>query len=150
MMKKMTIGEVKSSFSFFVPIQVRYSDIDGYLHVNNGIYFNYFEHARAAYLYKVCDWDIMTLGTVVANVNIDYFTPIHAHDSPVVYIKCTHVGNSSFVLEQVVLGQTHDGEEKIFAKASTTMVCIDMKTMKPVPVPKEYASKMKNSSSVAG
>lgn len=149
-MGKISIEEVKSTFSFFVPIQVRFSDIDGYLHVNNGIYFNYFEHARAEYLLKVCDWDIMAIGTVVANVNIDFFTPIHVHDLPSVYIKCTGIGNTSFTLEQVILGKDPKGEEKIFAKASTVMVAVDMKTMKPVPLPEEYASKMKNSSSVAG
>lgn len=142
-MKKYTIEEVKSSFSFFVPIQVRFSDIDGYMHVNNGIYFNYFEHARAQYLYEVCNWDIMAVGSVVANVNMNYFSPIHAQDSPVAYVNISHIGNTSFVMEQVILGKTQNGEEKIFASANVTMVSVDMKTMKPVPVPQEYVAKMK-------
>ena len=149
-MKKYTIEEVKASFSFSVSIQVRFSDIDGYMHVNNGIYFNYFEHARAQYLYQICNWDIMAVGSVVANVNMNYFSPIHAQDSPVTYVKILHIGNTSFVMEQVIMGTTLSGEEKIFASANVTMVSVDMKTMKPVPVPAEYIAKMKNSTLPAG
>lgn len=135
--------EVKASFAFSEPIQIRFSDIDGYLHVNNGIYFNYFEHARAMYLYKACNWDIMTIGTVVANVNIDYKRPIHFGDQVEAFVRCVKVGNSSFVLEQVIGGTTLQGEQVIFATAHTTMVAVDMKTMKPVPVPEDYVSKLK-------
>jgi len=141
-MKKYSVEEVKSYFSFFVPVQVRFSDIDGYMHVNNGVYFSYFEHARAAFLNKACDWDIMKTGTVVANINIDYRAPIHIFDLPKVYVRCTHVGNTSFVLEQVLMGATEKGAIKIFAQASTTMVSVDMPTMKPVAVPAHYALKM--------
>lgn len=141
-MKKYNPEDVKSSFTFSVPIQVRFSDIDGYMHVNNGIYFNYFEHARAEFLFRVCEWDIFKVGTVVANINIDFRTPVHIDDKPEVCVKCTWVGNTSFVLEQVLTGKTNDGEDKIFAQASTTMVFVDMNTMRPVPVPKDYASKL--------
>jgi acyl-CoA thioester hydrolase len=146
-MKKYNLEDVLSSFSFSAPIQVRFSDIDGYLHVNNGIYFNYFEHARAEFLFRVCNWDIFNTGTVVANINIDYRLPVHSDDKPEVFVKCTGIGNTSFVLEQVMIGKSKDGEQKIFAQASTTMVFVDMKTMRPLKVPKEYASKLMGESS---
>ena len=141
-MKKYSIEEVKSSFYFSVPVQIRYSDIDGYMHVNNGVYFSYFEHARAAFLYKVCDWNIMKTGTVVANINIDYLIPVHMFDLVKVYVRCTHIGRTSFVLEQVLMGNNEKGENIVFAQALTTMVSVDMQNMKPVPVPMEYALKM--------
>ena len=40
-------AELQREIEFSLPIQIKFSDIDGYLHVNNGVYFNYFEHARA-------------------------------------------------------------------------------------------------------
>ncbi|EIM74563.1 thioesterase superfamily protein [Nitritalea halalkaliphila LW7] len=142
MATKLSVEEVKASFAFSLPLQVRYSDIDGYMHVNNGVYFNYFEHARAMYLFKVCDWDILEIGSVVANIDIDFFRPIHVLDQPVCYVRCTQVGRSSFTLEQVILGLTAQGEEKVFARAHTIMVSVDMKTMQPVPVPAEYVDRM--------
>lgn len=142
MVKKYTAEEIKSSFTFSIPIQIRYSDIDGYMHVNNGVYFNYFEHARAQYLFQVCDWDILEIGTVVANINLDFFRPLHVFDLPIAYARCLEVGKSSFVLEQVLMGLTANGEEKVFASAMTTMVSVDMKSMRPTPVPSDYVSKM--------
>lgn len=143
-MNKYQSEEVKASFSFSLPIQVRFSDIDGYMHVNNGIYFNYLEHGRAAFLYQACGWDVMKVGTVVANINIDYRLPIHMLDRPEVFVKCSNIGNSSFVLEQVIMGETEKGDLRIFAQASTTMVAVDMKTMSPVRIPEEYASKLRD------
>jgi acyl-CoA thioester hydrolase len=143
-MNKYTVEDVKSSFSFSTPIQVKFSDIDGYLHVNNGIYFNYFEHARAIYLYKVCEWDMMSTGAVVANVNLNFVTPIHLMDKPSCYVRCVHLGKTSFVLEQVLMGTTDKGEEKIFAAGNITMVTVDMKTMKPTPIPEQYVVKIKD------
>ncbi|MCL6261274.1 acyl-CoA thioesterase [Aquiflexum sp. TKW24L] len=146
-MDKYKPEDVLSSFSFSIPIQVRFSDIDGYMHVNNGVYFNYFEHARAEFLFRVCEWDIFTTGTVVANINIDFRIPIHADDKPEAFVRCTKIGNTSFVLEQVLMGKSKSGEDKIFAQSSTTMVFVDMKTMRPVQVPKDYAAKLLGESS---
>lgn len=146
-MKKYSIEDVMSSFSFSVPVQVRFSDIDGYMHVNNGIYFSYFEHARASFLYEECGWDVMETGTVVANINIDYRLPIHALDKPSVYVRVKSMGNTSFVMEQIIMGKTHQGETKIFAQAETVMVSVSMKTMRPVPLPEVYRAKMEASSS---
>jgi acyl-CoA thioester hydrolase len=146
-MKKYSPEDVKSSFSFSVPLQVRFSDIDSYMHVNNGIFFNYLEHARASYLFEFCGWDILKIGTVVANIQIDYRLPIHIMDKPSVFVRCTKIGNSSFQLEQVVMGPTESGEEMVFAESETMMVAVDMNTMKPIPVPAEYAAKMIGDSS---
>lgn len=142
-MKTYSPQEIKADFTFFVPIQVKYSDIDGYMHVNNGIFFNYFEHARALYLFQVCEWDILETGTVVANITMDYFKPLHVLDKPIAYVRCIKIGTSSFVLEQVLMGTDTSGVEQVFASSTTTMVSVDMKTMKPTPIPEQHASKMK-------
>lgn len=140
-----SVEEVRASFSFFVPIQVRLSDIDGYMHVNNGIYFNYFEHARALFLFQHCGWYVMDIGTVVASIQIDYRKPIHAEDNPLVYVRCTEIGRSSFVLEQVIIANEKEGSGTVYAQAETTMVAVDLKLMRPVSVPEPYAAKLRSS-----
>ncbi|MBW3469884.1 acyl-CoA thioesterase [Arthrospiribacter ruber] len=149
MKDKYSLEDVKSSFSFSVPVQIRFSDIDGYMHVNNGIYFSFFEHARASFLYEVCGWDVMDIGTVVANINIAYKQPIHAFDEPLVYVRIKSVGNTSFVMEQVIMGMAKNQGERIFAHAETVMVAVSMKDMKPVPIPQKFRAKMESSASNA-
>lgn len=136
---------LKSQISFFTPIQIRFSDIDGYLHVNNGIYFSYFEHARAVFLHQVCDWNVMTIGTVVGRIEIDYIRPIHFEDQVEALVKCSRIGNTSFDLEQYLIGTDSNSDSYIFAKCKCVMVSVDMKTMRPVAVPEEYRLKLASS-----
>jgi acyl-CoA thioester hydrolase len=134
--------EIKSGFTFSTPVQVRFSDIDGYLHVNNGVYFSYFEHARAVFLYEVCGWNVMTIGTVVGRIEIDYLRPIHMEDQMEALVRCTRLGNSSFDLEQFLVGKDKSGTGHVFAKCRCVMVAVDMQTMRPVSVPEEYRLKL--------
>jgi len=135
-------AQLKSVIPFSTPIQIRFSDIDGYLHVNNGIYFNYFEHARAVFLYETCDWDVMNIGTVVGRIEIDYLRPIHLHDQVEALVRCTRVGNSSFDLEQFLVGTDSKGAAQVYSRSKCTMVAVDMHSMRPVAVPGEYRLKL--------
>ena len=94
------------------------------------------------FLYKIFELDILESGTVVASVQIDFYRPIHILDKPEGYVRCIKTGTTSFVLEQVLMGKTDSGKEYIFAKATTTMVFVDLETMKPKPIPEAYRSKL--------
>lgn len=133
---------LKDKFLFSIPIQIRFSDIDGYLHVNNGVYFSYFEHARAAFLDQVCAWDVLAVGAVVGRIEIDYLRSIHLEDKVEAFVRCSRIGNSSFDLEQILVGKDKQGAEVIFAKCRCVMISVDMKSMKPVAVPQEYREKL--------
>jgi len=135
-------AQLQSKFTFSTPIQLRFSDIDGYMHVNNGVYFSYFEHARAVFLYRVAGWNVMAVGTVVGRIEIDYLRPIHLEDQVEALVKCSRIGNSSFDLEQFLIGKDAKGNEHVFSKCHCVMVAVDMKTMKPVSVPSEYREKL--------
>lgn len=84
----------------------------------------------------------MTVGTVVGRIEIDYLRPIHLEDQVETLVKCTRLGNSSFDLEQVLIGKDKEGVEYVFSKCRCVMVAVDMQTMKPVPVPEEYRLKL--------
>ncbi|REG90598.1 acyl-CoA thioesterase [Algoriphagus antarcticus] len=141
-MMKPDPAQLQREIEFSLPIQIRFSDIDGYMHVNNGVYFNYFEHARAVFLFQVCDWNVMEVGTVVGRIEMDYYRPIHIDDTVKALVKCSRVGNSSFDLEQYLVGETKGGEPYTFAKSKSILVSVDMKTMKPMPLPNNYRAKL--------
>jgi acyl-CoA thioester hydrolase len=141
-MQRVDPAQIQREIDFSTPIQIRFSDIDGYSHVNNGVYFSYFEHSRAVYLYEVCNWNIMAIGTVVARIEIDYLKPIHLEDEIKSFVHCTRTGNSSFDLEQYLVGESKAGGSFVFAKCKCTMVAVDMETMRPVPIPADSLSKL--------
>ena len=144
-MRNFDIRQLRADFSFSTPIQLRFSDIDGYLHVNNGVYFSYFEHARAVFLYLQAGWDVLDVGTVVGRIEIDYVRPIHLQDQVEALVKCSRLGNSSFDLEQVLLGKDPEGKEYVFATCKSVLVSVDKNTMKPVSIPEAYRLKLASS-----
>lgn len=136
-----SIEEIEA-IDFSCDLQIRYSDIDGYNHVNNGIFFSYFEHARALFLHEVCQWKIMEVGTVVGKITLDYLRPILLTDKIKCYVECTRAGNTSFELEQYIIGTTKEGETYSYAVCKTIMVSVDMKTMRPISIPEAYHAKL--------
>jgi acyl-CoA thioester hydrolase len=119
-------------------IQVRYSDYDHMQMVNNAVYLSYLEFARMHYLTQACQWNWQETGIVVANVQIDFRVPIRFFEQPHVFIKCTKIGTKSFDLLYLIAENNNGIPGKIFAQASTVMVVIDMKTMKPASIPEVY------------
>jgi len=136
-----TLPDIES-IDFSCDLQIRYSDIDGYNHVNNGIFFSYFEHARALFLHEVCHWKIMEVGTVVGKITLDYLRPILLTDKIKCYVECSRIGTSSFDLDQYIIGVTEKGEKYSYAISRTVMVSVDMKTMRPIPIPEIYRVKL--------
>ncbi len=116
------------------PVQVRFSDVDVYGHVNNVKYFEYFQEARIHLLVRQ-DGDLGEgLHLVVAQTDVDYKRPILFRAEP---YECrtwvSHVGRTSAVFESVVL----DGDQPL-ARARIVGVCIDSATGRPTPVPEAY------------
>ncbi|CUR56424.1 Thioesterase superfamily protein [metagenome] len=114
-------------------VQVRFSDVDVYGHVNNVKYFEYFQEARIQLMLT----QARELGAghhlVVAQTDVDYRRPILFRADP---YDCrtwvSRIGSTSVVFESVV----RDGDE-VLARARVVGVCIDSDTGRPAPVPEE-------------
>ena len=90
-------------------IEIRWRDVDAYLHVNNAVYATYLEEGRDEWLTAALDgvgdpWDF-----VLARVAIDFRRELTlADDEVVVSCRLTRVGRSSLTLHEEV--RTRDGE----------------------------------------
>jgi acyl-CoA thioester hydrolase len=118
--------------TFSTPIEVRFSDLDAYGHVNSAVYFTYLETARVKlfsdFFREVSEQGIFT---VVARAECDFKAPILLYDEVVVTLWVAKTGRSSFDLEY----RLHDGREKVYATARTTMVCFDSVKKSTIPIP---------------
>ncbi len=113
-------------------IDLRFSDLDLYGHVNSAIYFTYLETARVKQFKDVFE-QLTSQGifVVVVSAECNYKIPILLNDTVVVSGWISRIGNTSFDIEYKI----HNGSEKIFATAKTTMVCIKGVLKRPTPVP---------------
>jgi acyl-CoA thioester hydrolase len=129
-------------YHFFIPIQVRYGDIDAQWHVNNSNFLTYLEQARFEYMLHVGLWDgksFLEVGLIVADVHLAYLAPIQLLQKIRVGIRVTKIGNKSMRFEY----QIEDTEtEAALANAETVMVAYDYHQKLSKPVPDEWRKKI--------
>ncbi|MDD2539627.1 MAG: thioesterase family protein [Desulfuromonadaceae bacterium] len=113
-------------------IELRFSDLDLYNHVNSVVYFTYLETARIK-LFKNFFQEMTgkQIFSLVARAECDYKNPILFGDVLIVAVVIARIGTSSFDLEY----RLHDGMDKTYATARTTLVCFDNVKKVTVPVP---------------
>jgi acyl-CoA thioester hydrolase len=115
-----------------VKIQVRFSDLDVLGHVNNNIYFSYFELTRVNYFRELLGehWDWKKFGIVLAKNEVEYVRSVLLNDEPEISMYTEHIGTKSFTLlyELTVKGN-------VYAKGRSVQVCFDADQEQTIPVP---------------
>lgn len=123
-------------FKHTFPVQLRFSDVDPFGHVNNSVYFSLYDLAKTTYFKDVLNLTQMDrLGIVVANINANFLSPMFFTDEIVVQTAMIHLGTKSFTLMQRAISP-QTGEVK--CECRTVMVMYDVKAMEAVEIPLEY------------
>ena len=123
------LGDSAEDARYRYDCAVRFSDVDAYRHVNNVKYFEYYQEARIAMLTAMRgvpeeSGETRDLGVVVAQIDVDYRTPLFFRERPyAVETWVSGVGRSSFVVE----GHIRDGDQ-VLSAARVVMVAFDAVT----------------------
>ena len=81
---------------YVLPYQVVFKDIDAYGHVNNAVFFSYFEWVRTLLWFELTEFGGATdIGFIVAHAECDYRAPVHLEPIDLC-IRVGEVRNSSF------------------------------------------------------
>ena len=130
------------------PVQVRFSDVDVYRHVNNVVYFEYFQEARIRYFTEL-GYGAQTgrpLQVVVARCDVDYLAPILLRQEPYdCWSQVAHVGRTSLVIESEIADRsTGSGGagDRALARARVVIVFIDPETQRPTEPPADYRARL--------
>lgn len=128
-------------FTNKLPIQVRFSDVDVVGHVNNIIYFAYYDTGKAAFmtdlLGRKVSWD--EVDTVVANVDCAFISPIFYGENIEVLTTCIGIHDKSFRLLQMLW---NSDTKEVKSVCETVMVSFDPKTQKSAPLSEEWHEKL--------
>lgn len=119
------------------PLQIRFNDIDTLGHVNNSIYFTFYDLGKSRYFEAVknssIDW--RRADVVIANINADFLSPIYPNEEIAVETGTLEIGNRSFTLLQRIIN-TQTGEIKGICR--TVMVGFDIAAGISAPVSDEW------------
>lgn len=118
------------------PVQVRFSDLDIYRHVNNVKYFEFFQEARIASLGRLRQGlkEFPRTASVIAQADVEYVAPIvlrpQTYDC---WSVVSHVGTKSMVLEsEITDGTGGSGEGAVLARSKVVLVFFDTETQRSV------------------
>lgn len=136
-MEKIDISQINlDDFRHSIPVQLRFNDIDILGHLNNIVYFAFYDLAKARFLQtiKKGNIDFRKVECVIANINCSYIKQILFGEEIEVLTKCIHIGERSFVLRQCLI---ESSTREIRSVCDTVMVAFDPALGKSVPMSHE-------------
>jgi acyl-CoA thioester hydrolase len=149
--------------NIWYPVQIRFRDLDPLSHVNNAVFFTYFEEARSYYFdsLRLERWPsseqdqlvqhsaqeetlvhtprIRTTSTgahygiLIKENTCTYELPIVHADEVEIGIEVSHVGRSSIIMHLQI--RARQEPTRLFATGRTVMVWCNYRTGRPAPVP---------------
>ena len=85
-------------FKHEIPVQIRFSDVDQYGHMNNSVYFSLYDLAKTSYFRDVFGAEECNkFSVVVVNINADFLAPVFFSDELVIEttVSLPFMGNES-------------------------------------------------------
>ena len=124
----------RDEYRWFTEITTRWSDNDIYGHVNNVIYYSYFDSIANSFLIANGGLDIHDGDTVgfVVNSSCSYFSPIEFPQRLTGAMRADRLGSSSV---QYGLAIFAEDAEIASAAGTFTHVFVDRLENRPVPIP---------------
>jgi acyl-CoA thioester hydrolase len=125
-------------------LEVRFRDCDAFGHVNNAVYFTYFEQARAS-LWKTLglsgfrDSDTSGVSVILARAECDFRAPARFGDVLDVRLALEAIGRTSFTYAYEIVG-VPDGRP--IAAGRTVQVIFDYARRTPVEIPADLRAKL--------
>jgi acyl-CoA thioester hydrolase len=125
---------LRDDYRHFQPVTTRWHDNDIYGHVNNVVYYSYFDSAVNTYLIESGGLDIHAgdvVGFVVSS-SCEYFASITFPERIEVGLRVGKLGSSSVRYELAIFKH---GEEQACAAGKFVHVFVDRQSSRPRPIP---------------
>ncbi len=117
---------------------MQWGDQDALGHVNNIVYFRWFESARIEYLQRI-GVNVTGLdgsaGVVLAAIHCDFRRPLTYPDTLDIGARVTRIGRSSMTMEHAIYS---GAQQAVVAEGSSTLVIFDHASGKPQRVETDF------------
>jgi acyl-CoA thioester hydrolase len=129
-------AEPRSAYPHFLEITTRWNDNDSYRHVNNAVYYEYFDTVVNQFLVQRGALDVERSGVIglVVETQCRFFSPISFPSKVHAGLRVAHLGTSSIRYE---IGLFCDAQASTSAQGHFVHVYVDRTTNRPVPLSQE-------------
>ncbi len=117
-----------------ITVAVRWSEMDAFGHVNNVIYYRYFEMARFAFYEEIDLFSLkesLGVGPIMARSGCEYIQPLSYPDSLTVGAGLRDIGTSSFTMEFEIQSRV----KGVAARGETVLILYDYASETKVEIP---------------
>jgi len=124
-------------FPVVVECPVVWGEMDSFQHVNNVVYFRYFETARMAYFERMNYMEILGrtgIGPILHSANCRFRIPLTSPDTVSIGTRSVDLETDRFTMEFQVFSHNH---QKVAAEGSGLIVTFDYKNSKKAAIPDE-------------
>ena len=127
-------AHARAHYRHFLPIQTRWSDNDAYGHVNNVVYYSWFDTVVNEYLIAAGALDIQASAVVglVVETQCNYFSELAFPQRVDAGLRVAHAGRSSVRYELALFGALG---ETASAQGHFVHVYVDRATRRPALLP---------------
>jgi acyl-CoA thioester hydrolase len=132
-----TIAKHLAGFPVIVRQDVVWGEMDSYQHVNNVVYFRYFENARLEYVARL-DWFNFEketgIGPILAATQARFRRPLTYPDTIAIGARVQDLGEDRLFLEHRIVSKA---QREIVTEGQGTLVTYHYAQQQKVPVPAE-------------
>jgi acyl-CoA thioester hydrolase len=135
--KEKPLPEPRDAYRVFRNISTRWMDNDAYGHVNNVVYYSWFDTVVNAHLIeqRVLDVAHGAIIGLVIETQCNYFAPLAFPQTVEAGIRVAHLGNSSVRYD---VGLFAEGASVTAAKGHFVHVYVDRATRRPMLLPDAF------------
>lgn len=140
------IAGLLDGFPTRISLPVQWGDMDAYSHVNNTVFFRWFESARIAYL-EQCGLtesrELEGIGAILHSTSCRFRLPVLFPDTVHVGARVTEVGEDRFTMEYRVVSVRHGG---VAAEGQGIIVAYDYNANRKTAIPESVRGRLAPSS----
>jgi len=118
---------------FSTHIDLRFRDVDAMGHVNNAVYFTYFEYGRLKFFYSEAQKDKFPgFAFILAHVSCDFIRPVTMDDTLELKLWVKEIGGKSFKFHYQLVDAADPAIT--FATGESVQVCFDYQKNRSIVV----------------
>lgn len=126
-----------SGFPVVVTLPIQWGEQDMYGHVNNTVFFRWYETARVAYAERVGFDQLMKtvgIGPILAAIHCNYRKQVKFPDTIQIGARVTRLGKSSLTMEHHAVSLN---QQAVVADGDSTIVCFNYRDQRPTAISAE-------------
>ena len=134
--------DLHKAYPVVIETPVAWGEMDSLLHVNNIVYFRYFESTRMAYFDRLRFWEYMAetgIGPILASTQCKFRIPLTYPDTISAGARIAKVEKDRFLMEYIIYSHRHQG---VAAEGEGLIVSYNYREKKKATLPEEIRARI--------